>query len=63
MAFTARAALLGVGIALLPEVFAGPAVKVSELARVLPAYRRDGGALNVVSPSRAYEPLDRKSVV
>ncbi|MBK7863042.1 MAG: LysR family transcriptional regulator [Archangiaceae bacterium] len=51
LGFAARACALGMGIALLPEVFAG-----SELVRVLPQYRKVGGSLNVVSPSRGFEP-------
>lgn len=51
--FAGRAAVAGLGIALLPEVFAGGS---AQLQRVLPEYRRVGGSLSVVSPSRGFEP-------
>jgi DNA-binding transcriptional LysR family regulator len=51
--FVARAVVSGLGIALLPEHMANG---VRELQRVLPEWRRLGGAMCVVSPSRGYEP-------
>lgn len=53
MQFAGRAAVEGVGIALLPEMLAGG---VKELQRILPEWRRFGGSLSIVSPSRGFEP-------
>jgi DNA-binding transcriptional LysR family regulator len=47
----------GLGIALLPEVFATPALKNGLLRRVLPAYARDGGHMAVLYPTRHPPPL------
>lgn len=54
MPFLVRAAAEGLGIAMLPEVVVAGAPEA--LVRVLPALRRVGIGLNVVSPSRGYEP-------
>jgi DNA-binding transcriptional LysR family regulator len=53
MQFAGQAAVSGLGIALLPEVLAGGA---KELQRVLPEWRRVGGSISIVSPSRGFEP-------
>ncbi len=49
--FAASAAIDGLGIALLPDICTS-----DELVRVLPGYRRTGVGLNLVSPSRGFEP-------
>ncbi|MDE2349822.1 MAG: LysR family transcriptional regulator [Gammaproteobacteria bacterium] len=46
-----RAAIAGLGIALLPVIITGADVEAGRLRRVLPGYRRDGENLNVVVPS------------
>jgi DNA-binding transcriptional LysR family regulator len=54
--FAVRCAINGLGIVLAPEVIAGGFAK-AELVRVLPQWRRVGVSVNIVSPSRAFEPL------
>lgn len=51
--FAARTVLSGLGIAMLPEMVFGA---IPELRRVLPDWRRVGGSLSLVSPSRGFEP-------
>ncbi len=46
-----RAAIAGLGIALLPVIITAADVEAGRLCRVLPYYRRDGANLNVVVPS------------
>ncbi len=56
LSFSAQAAIAGLGVVLLPELVAGKWVHADGLRRILPEYRMEGGALYVVSPSRAFEP-------
>ncbi len=51
--FATRAALSGLGIAMLPDLMA---TGVAGLQRVLPEWSHVGGSLCVVSPSRGFEP-------
>jgi len=51
-----RAAVAGLGIALLPALQAMSDLAAGRLRRVLPEYRRDGADLNVVLPSRRQIP-------
>jgi DNA-binding transcriptional LysR family regulator len=60
--FVAMAVAAGVGLAVLPTIFAdrvgGPLISGirASLVRVLPEYRKPGGDINLVSPPTAYEP-------
>jgi DNA-binding transcriptional LysR family regulator len=56
MAFVARAAVAGIGLALLPIPLALGSAPDGELEVVLPDYRMPGAALSVVLPSSAYVP-------
>jgi DNA-binding transcriptional LysR family regulator len=51
-----RLAVLGLGIALLPEVACEPEVARGALVRLLPAYALRGGAVYIVSPPLRYVP-------
>lgn len=53
--FAARSAAEGLGIAMLPELMTSQVPDL--LQRVLPQYGKGGGDMNIVSPSRAFEPL------
>jgi DNA-binding transcriptional LysR family regulator len=52
-----RAALAGVGIALLPDSVTTPEIEAGRLVRVLPDYRREGADLYAVYVSRRQIPL------
>jgi DNA-binding transcriptional LysR family regulator len=56
MAFLARAAIAGAGIALVAAMFAGDPAERKELQLVLQGYRVEGGTLQVVLPSSAFVP-------
>ena len=51
LAFVLKAATIGVGIAILPEMLGADAVARGRLARVLPEYHLSGGGLFIVLPS------------
>jgi len=51
-----RAAVAGLGVALLPHPVAGPEMTAGRLLRVLPEYRRDGADLYAVCVSRRHIP-------
>ena len=51
-----RAAVAGLGIALLPHPIAAPEITAGRLLRVLPDYRRDGADLYAVCVSRRHIP-------
>jgi DNA-binding transcriptional LysR family regulator len=51
-----NAALLGLGIAMLPEVVAAPDLRARRLTRVLPKLHRSAGDLHAVFPSRQQIP-------
>jgi DNA-binding transcriptional LysR family regulator len=51
-----RAAMVGLGIALLPHPITAPEISAGRLSRVLPEYRRDGADLYAVCVSRRHIP-------
>jgi DNA-binding transcriptional LysR family regulator len=51
-----RAAVAGLGIALLPELVTAPEIEAGRLVRVLPGYRREGADLYAVCVSRRQTP-------
>lgn len=51
-----RAAIAGLGIALLPDAVTASEIQAGRLVRVLPAYRREGADLYAVYPSRRQIP-------
>lgn len=51
-----QAAVAGLGVVLLPTVIAATDHRARRLVRILPAYRREGGDLNIVVPSRRQIP-------
>jgi len=55
MAFLERAALLGVGIALVPGFGVAPEIERGDLVRVLPDYAMVGGAVYLVSPAARHQ--------
>ena len=52
-----RAAVAGMGIALLPHTLVSSDLKAGRLVQVLPDYRSTGSGLNVLYPSRRHLPL------
>ncbi|WP_431126314.1 LysR family transcriptional regulator [Variovorax paradoxus] len=52
-----KAALAGLGVALLPPTMARPDLEAGRLVRVLPQYQRTGQGLSVLYPSRKHLPL------
>jgi DNA-binding transcriptional LysR family regulator len=55
MSFLQRAAILGVGIALVPEFGVAPEIERGDLVRVLPDYAMGGGAVYLVSPAARHQ--------
>jgi DNA-binding transcriptional LysR family regulator len=51
-----RAAVAGLGVALLPELITAPDVAAGRLVKVLPRYRREGADLYAVCASRRQIP-------
>lgn len=58
-----RAALAGLGIALLPTLLVGADVAAGRLVAVLPHLKREGAGFNVVLPSRQQIPIAVRSFV
>jgi DNA-binding transcriptional LysR family regulator len=56
ISFLKKAVLAGAGIALLPSFLAAREERAKKLVRVLPEWRYEGAALNVVYPSARYVP-------
>jgi DNA-binding transcriptional LysR family regulator len=52
-----KAALAGLGVALLPPTMARLDIDAGRLVRVLPQYQRTGQGLSVLYPSRKHLPL------
>lgn len=51
-----RAALAGLGVALLPMAVTIPYIKAGELVQVLPDYGRHGGTITAVFPANRHQP-------
>jgi DNA-binding transcriptional LysR family regulator len=46
-----KSCIAGLGIALLPDMLIEPALRLGQVVRVLPAYRREGADFNIILPS------------
>ena len=59
----AQAARMGLGVALLPMLFAFASIKSGELVRLLPGWYSDAGALSIYYPSRRMLPAKTRVFV
>jgi DNA-binding transcriptional LysR family regulator len=59
----AQAARMGLGVALLPTLFAFASIKSGELVRLLPGWYSDAGALSIYYPSRRMLPAKTRVFV
>jgi DNA-binding transcriptional LysR family regulator len=59
----AQAALMGLGVALLPMPFALPWLEQGALVRLLPGWYEDAGALSIYYPSRKLVPAKTRVFV